>query len=232
MPEHSTNGLTPGLPIFPFAHDLRQPLRIILLTAQKLNRRDDLPVEATQDLEKIVAAAARQDELLSAAVEYEGALAAAHHDSPMPLALAIQTACARMETWRELRGGAVCLPSTYPRCSVPSLTSKAVEKLLHNALKFHCPGSAPKVEVSLQLQDGEEVQIRVMDEGIGIQPQYAEKIFEPLSRLNPIANYPGAGLGLATCRAWLTGVGGMVHFEDRPGESGAAFVIRVRGTGL
>jgi light-regulated signal transduction histidine kinase (bacteriophytochrome) len=94
------------------------------------------------------------------------------------------------------------------------------QNLLGNAIKFHGP-EAPVVTVSAERRDSEWV-LAVEDNGIGIEPRYAGKIFELFTRLNTIADYPGSGIGLATCKKAVEHHGGRIFLKPKS-NSGATF---------
>ena len=77
-----------------------------------------------------------------------------------------------------------------------------------------------KIEISAKA-DGEQWIISVRDNGIGFEPQYAERIFGLFKRLHR-DEYPGTGLGLAICQRIVERYGGRMWAEGRPGE-GATF---------
>jgi len=94
------------------------------------------------------------------------------------------------------------------------------QNLLSNALKFH-GARPPEVDISFH-QRGSEVEFVVRDNGIGIQPQYAERIFLLFQRLHTAQDYPGTGIGLAICKKIIERHGGRIWVESTPGQ-GSAF---------
>jgi light-regulated signal transduction histidine kinase (bacteriophytochrome) len=66
--------------------------------------------------------------------------------------------------------------------------------------------------------DGTGWRFAVADNGIGIDPQYADRIFALFQRLHSKADYPGTGIGLAVCKKIVEGYGGTLAFESQPGE--------------
>lgn len=91
------------------------------------------------------------------------------------------------------------------------------QNLLGNALKYIHPGQEVKISIEAEeLPDFWKFSIK--DNGIGIDPQYLEQIFELLKRLHTKTIYPGTGMGLTTCRKIVTQFGGQIWAESTPGQ--------------
>jgi light-regulated signal transduction histidine kinase (bacteriophytochrome) len=95
-----------------------------------------------------------------------------------------------------------------------------LQNLIGNALKFH-GAKPPHVHLGVRRQD-EHWLFFVRDNGIGIDPQYAERIFVIFQRLHNRNEYPGTGIGLAICRKIIERHGGQIWVESTPGN-GATF---------
>lgn len=211
-----------------FAHDLRVPLRSIVMTAQRIQRRpEEFSAETRSKLDEILAAARRQEELIAAVVEYDQALQPGlASDTPLALRLAIQTACMKVDAYRQACQGTVAYDAdAVPKVLVPSGISRVIEKILHNSLKFHSAGSPPVVHVDVSEDSTGGITITVQDQGIGIEPVYREAIFQPFRRLNPASEYPGSGLGLSICQRLVESVGGTIRVGDL--DEGLSMVIRI-----
>jgi signal transduction histidine kinase len=110
--------------------------------------------------------------------------------------------------------------------------------LLSNALKFH-GGEPPLVHVSAASHASQVAEeggvvpaewvFSVRDNGIGIEAQYAQHIFEIFRRLHRPAEYPGTGIGLALCKKIVERHGGRIWVESQPGE-GATFYFSLPAT--
>ena len=101
-----------------------------------------------------------------------------------------------------------------------TLLTQLYQNLIGNALKF-CGDQAPIIRLTVEEQDGSPV-FGVKDNGIGIEPKYAQQIFEPFKRLHGRAEYEGSGIGLAICRRIVERHGGKIWVESEPGK-GAHF---------
>ena len=96
--------------------------------------------------------------------------------------------------------------------------------LLENALKYHKPNVPPVIDFGFEVEDPYVV-ISVADNGIGIAPEYHDKIFKMFQRLHSQAEYPGTGIGLAAVKKVVQMMGGRVWVESEPGK-GSIFKIK------
>lgn len=102
--------------------------------------------------------------------------------------------------------------------------SRLIENLVANAVKFHGPGK-PVVDISCEDRDDSWL-LLVRDNGIGIPPDQAERIFEPFQRLHTDSEYPGTGIGLAICRQVCERHGGRIWVTPNP-DRGSTFHITI-----
>jgi len=101
------------------------------------------------------------------------------------------------------------------------------QNLVGNAIKFHRPDQAPEVTIAAQPIEEGWWRFRVADNGIGIEPEYQEKIFSIFQRLHTSDQYEGSGIGLALCRRIVNRFGGTIWVESLPGH-GTSFFFTLR----
>lgn len=210
-----------NLSLYTLAHDLRAHLRTVLTQGQRILKlnSDAVSDDVRQKVEDIVSAAKCQEELIASIVELEQARQenGATSQPPIPLRIAIQTACAKTDSYRATSSGEILFDSAgCPQASVSSTVSKVLEKVIHNALKFHPQDATAVVRIEAQIIEDRPgwVRIVVRDSGIGIEPQFRTAVFEPFKRLNPVSVYPGSGLGLSIAFLLMRRIGGEISVDE------------------
>lgn len=96
-----------------------------------------------------------------------------------------------------------------------------LQNLIGNALKFCRPGVSPRIHVGSK-RIGRGWEVFVQDNGIGIAPEYFDRIFVIFQRLHGKSEYPGTGIGLALCKKIVERHGGSIQVESQP-DRGATF---------
>ena len=110
----------------------------------------------------------------------------------------------------------------------PTQIGQVLQNLISNALKFRGT-QAPLIKVGAR-RDGAEWVFSVSDNGIGIDPQYFDRIFVIFQRLESRSKYPGTGIGLAICKRIVARHGGRIWVESEPG-SGSTFYFTLHTEG-
>jgi signal transduction histidine kinase len=99
----------------------------------------------------------------------------------------------------------------------PPMLGQVVSNLLSNGVKFVSPGTSPLISVRTEKRD-RSVRLWVEDNGIGIAPEFQERIFGVFERLHREEEYPGTGIGLAIVRKAVERMGGITGVESSPGR--------------
>ncbi|MCI4062865.1 CHASE3 domain-containing protein [Micromonospora sp. R77] len=204
------------------SHDLQEPLRKVASFCQLLQRRyaGQLDERADQYIAFAVDGAQRMQRLINDLLAFSriGRLTTGFTEVDLNKVMgdvAGQTEAARQYSDAELTWGE--LPTI--RGEEPLLTN-LLANLVSNSIKFRRPDVPPKVHVSARLVD-DEWEISCQDNGIGIEPEFADKIFVIFQRLHAKDAYPGTGIGLAIVKKIVEYHGGRV-WVDTGTEEGTA----------
>jgi PAS domain S-box-containing protein len=200
------------------SHDLSEPLRMVSGFVSLLQSRyaDRLDEDAVDFMRYIVDGVARMQDLIRDLLTYSRVGRAALESKPVEMGVLVRRVLEEMQTSiaeanaRIEVGDLPTLPGDITQLS------RLVQNLVANALKF--TGDAPPVvRISAERQEADWC-FAVADEGIGVDPQYDERIFQVFQRLHAPNEYPGTGVGLAICRAITERHGGRIWVESSPGE--------------
>ncbi|MER7459244.1 ATP-binding protein [Micromonospora sp. NPDC126480] len=197
------------------SHDLQEPLRKVASFCQMLERRyaGQLDDRARQYIRFAVDGATRMQELINDLLAFsrigrvyadlrEVDLAEAFARAEANLSGAIQEADATVV--------ADPLPTVHGDAT---LLTMLWQNLLGNAVKFRHPDRRPQVRVTVE-ETPDGWAFAVEDNGIGIDPRYADKIFVIFQRLHPRGTYPGTGIGLAICKKVVEYHGGTLTLDE------------------
>jgi PAS domain S-box-containing protein len=210
------------------AHDLQEPLRMIASYLQLLSRRykGRLDGDADTFIGYAVEGAERLKNLLRDLLELQQV---GKRDKPKAiasLASIMDRACDSIAPTIAESDAKITrsdLPSVW--CEEPAFLQLFIN-LLDNAIKYRKDGVRPEIHISAERGKPGMWTIRVQDNGIGIEPEFHDKIFNVFQRLHPRSMYPGTGIGLAICKKIVEVHGGHISVESKPGE-GSAFVFTV-----
>jgi light-regulated signal transduction histidine kinase (bacteriophytochrome) len=195
------------------SHDLQEPLRKVASFCQLLQRRyaGKLDARADQYIEFAVDGAKRMQALINDLLVFsrvgQTAVQPALVSSDTALAQARSNLAEEIE-----KTGATIEAGHLPlvMAELPLLTA-VFQNLLSNALKFSGP-APPRIVISAT-RNGRQWLFSVTDHGIGIEPQYADRVFVLFQRLNERSAYPGTGVGLAMCRKIIEYFGGRIWLD-------------------
>lgn len=199
-------------------HDLQEPLRMVSSYTQLLARRykDQLDENAEEFIDYAVDGAERMQTLINDLLKYSRLESRSREFGPADCAAAYRAARANLKVAIEEKGAdvsAVDLPIVH---GDEVQLAQLFQNLIGNALKYSDPEKTPEVRVEAESTDDEWV-FSVADNGIGIEQQYLDRIFEVFKRLHGREAYSGTGIGLAICKRIVERHGGRMWVESEPG---------------
>ncbi|MBT9317487.1 PAS domain S-box protein [Leptothoe spongobia] len=211
------------------SHDLQEPLRKVQVFGDRLNHtcQDRLSERGQDYLARMLSAAARAQVLVNDLLSFSRVTTQAKPFTPTDLSHVMAGVLSDLEVRIEQTGATVDVEPLPTIDADRTQMQQVFQNLLSNALKFHKPGVAPQIQVRVQryLMGGKEVcELRVIDNGIGFDVKYCDRIFQPFQRLHGRKAYEGSGIGLAICRKVIRRHGGLLQADSQPG-AGATFMV-------
>jgi light-regulated signal transduction histidine kinase (bacteriophytochrome) len=207
------------------SHDLSEPLRKVTNFCQLLERQyaDQLDDKARQYIVFMVDGAKRMQALINDLLDFSRVGRSNEHFVQVDLELALARALTNLE---EPIAEAQAVIEHDPLPSVPgepTLLTAMLQNIVGNAIKYRSPDRPCKVRVTAE-QQGDDWLLTVDDNGIGVEPQYADRIFTIFQRLHLRDQYGGTGIGLAMCRRIVDFHRGRIWLGEKQ-EPGARFQL-------
>lgn len=210
------------------SHDLRAPLRAISGFASIIARRHrpDLNEEGQHYVDNIVLASERMGFLIDDLLTYSRLGREGIRHLPIPLTRVLIDIVKNFQNRIDESHGRITIAESFPTIiGDQTLVDQIFTNLLENAITYHKTNIPPKVNVDWKV-NGNDVIVTVCDNGIGIPPEFLEKVFNMFQRLHSEDEYPGTGIGLANVKKSVELLGGSVWVESKVGE-GSNFFIRL-----
>jgi len=208
------------------SHDLQEPLRMVASYLQLLSRRykGRLDGDADEFIDFAVDGTYRMKRLIEDLLKYSRVGRSAPWTKPL------RSEDALREALGNLRGAIEATGAVVTWDDLPVLMAEEVQlvqlfqNLVGNAIKYR--GSRkPEIHISAKPSDAGWI-FSVSDNGIGIEPQYFERIFSIFQRLHGSQEYEGTGIGLAICKRILQHQGGRIWLESEAGK-GSTFYFEL-----
>jgi signal transduction histidine kinase len=206
------------------SHDLQEPLRKVASFTQLLQRRyaGQLDARADQYIEFAVDGAKRMQALINDLLSYSRVGRSAREPALVSSDAALAQARNNLAAAMEETGATVEAGHLPLVLAELTLLTAVFQNLLSNALKFS-GGKPPRIVVTTR-RDGAFWEFAFADNGMGIEPEYAERIFVIFQRLHERSAYPGTGIGLAMTRKIIEYFGGRIWLDTTYTE-GARFLF-------
>jgi len=205
------------------SHDLQEPIRMISSYLQLIERRykEKLDSEAIEFIDYAVSGAKRMQVLINDLLAYSRVntqqKSMANTNLNSILEIVLHTLKAKI-----IDTTAIVKVDDLPMVTIDgSQFIRLFQNLIENALKFRKADLSPAIHISVNDKNN-HWEFGVKDNGIGIDPEFAEKIFIIFQRLHTRQEYPGTGIGLAVCKKIIERHNGTIWIESLEGE-GATF---------
>lgn len=204
------------------SHDLQEPLRTLGSYAELLGRRYEgqLDERAGLYLGFMQDAVGRMRGLIQDLLEFSRVGRGESAPAPLALDAAMQAAVHSVEAALQGDGtpgdrASLTWDTPHTVLAHAPLIAPLLTNLVGNGLKFTAPGQPARVQVQSR-REGDLIHITVRDNGIGIAPEYQERVFDIFQRLHRREDYAGNGMGLAICRKIVEHHGGTLWLESVP----------------
>jgi light-regulated signal transduction histidine kinase (bacteriophytochrome) len=226
------------------SHDLQEPLRMVSSYVQLLAKRyqGQLDQDADEFIGFAVEGASRMQRLISELLKYSRVGMRGKDFAPTSCETVVDQALANLQMVIQ-ESGAVVSRDPLPTLLADELQlTQVFQNLISNAIKFRGV-EPPRVHISAELRNSDfgfrnagpssqsatrnpQWLFSVRDNGIGIAPEHRDRIFGIFQRLYSQAEYPGTGIGLATCKKIVEQHDGRIWVESQPGQ-GATFYFTI-----
>jgi PAS domain S-box-containing protein len=204
------------------SHDLQEPLRMVTNYVQLLARRYKGKLDSNADdfINFAVDGASRMYTLINALLAYSRVGTRGKPFEPTDCEMILQKSLNNLKVTMEETSAVVTHDSLPTVTADDSLLGQLFQNLIGNAIKFR--GKEPPLIHISASRNGSGWNFSIRDNGIGIAPEYAERIFVIFQRLHSREEYPGTGIGLAVCKKIVEYHGGRIWVESELGK-GATF---------
>ena len=214
--------------VYSVSHDLRAPLRSISGFAQIIDRRHkpSLNEEGQHYFDNIIKASQQMGDLIDDLLRFSRMGRQSVKREPVALDEVLKSAVETLSDQIKATSAQVNFPEQLPVVQGDlALSTHVFINLIENAIKYQKANEAPRIDVAVETRDSHVI-IAVADNGIGIEPEYHEKIFNIFQRLHNQSEYPGTGIGLAAVKKAVQMMGGRVWVESELGK-GSVFKIKI-----
>lgn len=213
------------------SHDLQEPLRMVTSYLQLLERRyqGQLDADADDFIRFAVDGALQMRTLINDLLTYSRVGTQGRALEITSSTQALERAIANLKVAIDESRAIITYADLPDVRADPTQLTQLFQNLISNAIKFRDETPA---RVVIEASHREDVwQFSVQDNGIGLDPQYAEQIFVIFQRLNNRVSYPGTGIGLAVCKKIVERHGGTIWVQSRPGQGATFYFTMAAGGG-
>jgi len=203
------------------SHDLQEPLRTVTSSMGLLEKgyKNELGEDADMFITYAVDGAKQMQQLIKDLLEYSRVTSRGETFKPVHCEGVVQHAIDNLKTAIEESGVKIRLPEESLPMIMGDKTQliQLFQNLIGNAIKFRSE-QPPEVQIGVEPDGGNMWQFSIKDNGIGMDMQYADKIFTIFQRLNTAEEYEGTGVGLALCKKIVERHDGRIWVESKLGK--------------
>ena len=207
------------------SHDMKEPLRKIVSFGNRLlDKSEGLNPDAKNCAEKIQSAAKRMESLINDLLQYSTVSTQGKPFQSVDLNKVVQEVIDDLEGSINETKGVVRIEQLPVLEADPAQMRQLLQNLISNALKFHKVEQVPQIELVAKPGQKDSWDIHVTDNGIGLNEEETESIFQPFARLNGRSAFAGSGIGLAICKRIVARHNGNIEV-CRSDETGSTFKV-------
>ncbi len=217
------------------SHDLQEPLRMVSSFTQMLARQyqDQLDADAQEFITYAVEGANRMQRLINDLLTFSRVRTSGEVLELVDMNEVLAQVRANLSMAIEEENVQIAYDALPVVMGDDSQLVQLMQNLIANAIKFKA-SEPPHIQIAATFsekgqEEGKWV-FSVQDNGIGIDPQYAERIFVIFQRLHTREEYPGTGIGLAVCKRIVDRHGGKIWLDSQPGEGATFFFTLAAGS--
>ncbi|KIL99981.1 Phytochrome two-component sensor histidine kinase Cyanobacterial phytochrome B [Paramagnetospirillum magnetotacticum MS-1] len=206
------------------AHDLQEPVRGLVSFSQLLERKyaENLGSEGNDYLRFIINEALRMSNLVRDLLEYSRAGGTHLNLGDVDCRELVHTVVQSLRPNVEQKNAVLEIGDLPGLIADQGQLYQVFHNLLGNALKYSDEGNSPRIRINAE-RDGNSWRFEVADNGIGIEAQYHDYVFEVFRRLHTGTAYSGTGIGLAICKRIVESHGGRMWLTSTPGQGSTFF---------
>lgn len=211
------------------AHDMKSPLRSIVSYLQLIKRQhaDTLGSAGVGYLDYTMQNATHLTQLINDLLSYSKLEQQVGDAVPVDINDMIQRICTEQDAYNKERNGTIIVADKLPVLKINNnMLYRLFANIMHNAIKYSTNNIPPVLEIGYK-QDDNFHYFEFADNGIGIDDQYAEKIFSLFGRLHSLNEFDGTGIGLATCKKIAELFGGKILYKRRANPEGSIFTVLI-----
>jgi signal transduction histidine kinase len=210
------------------SHDLQEPLRMVSSYLQLLERRyqDQLDETGHEFIDFAVNGVVRMKQLITDLLAFSRVGTYSQEPAPTSSEQVLEQVLCDLQMMIEDNRATVTHDPLPTVMADPTQLAQLFQNLIGNSIKFRSE-QPPHIHVGAKERD-DNWEFSIRDNGIGIDPQYVDRIFVIFERLHGIGDYPGTGIGLAICKKIVEQHGGRIWVESKAG-AGATFYFTLPG---